>query len=109
MGEEIVMRRAIALSILTLMTAVFFLNPAFAYSPLQATTGDLGLKTLSAGIAFGLAALGAGIAISGAGSAGLASSAERLELRTLALIITSLGEAIAIYGIVVAILILGTS
>ena len=42
-----------------------------------------------------------------AGSAGLAASAEKPELKTTAIIITALGEAIAIYGIVVAILILG--
>ena len=89
---------------LTIVTA----SPSLAqtYTPLQVGEG-LDLKTISAAIAFGLSALGAGLAIGRAGSAGLAASAERPELRTLAIIITALGEALAIYGIVVAILILG--
>ena len=64
-------------------------------------------KFLSAAIAFAAAAIGAGWAVSKAGAAGLAGSAERPEIRTTAIIITALGEAIAIYGIVIAILILG--
>jgi F0F1-type ATP synthase membrane subunit c/vacuolar-type H+-ATPase subunit K len=64
---------------------------------------------IGAGVAFGLAALGAGIAIGGVGAAGLAAITERPELRSQALVFTALGEAIAIYGIVVAIIILGQS
>jgi len=64
-------------------------------------------KFLSAAIAFAAAAIGAGWAVSKAGAAGLAGTAERPEIRTTAIIITALGEAIAIYGIVIAILILG--
>mgnify|MGYP001772660284 CR=1 FL=1 len=65
--------------------------------------------TLGAGIAFGLAALGAGIAIGGAGAAATAAVAEhpeRPEVRSFSLIMVALGEAVAIYGIVIAILIL---
>jgi V/A-type H+-transporting ATPase subunit K len=65
------------------------------------------VKFLSAAIAFVAAAMGAGWAVSKAGAAGLAASAERPEIRTTAIIIAALGEAIAIYGIVIAILILG--
>ncbi len=64
-------------------------------------------KPFAATIAFSVAALSAGFAIAKAGSAGLAAAAERPELKTTAIIITALGEAIAIYGIVIAILILG--
>jgi len=64
-------------------------------------------KFLSATIAFAVAAIAAGWAVSKAGAAGLAGSAERPEIRTTAIIIAALGEAIAIYGIVIAILILG--
>ncbi len=101
------MRKTVLLSILALMTITLSLSPALAYSPLQVTTGEISLKTFSAAIAFGVAVLAAGVAIAKAGSAGLASAAERLELRTTAIIISALGEALAIYGIVVAILILG--
>ena len=64
-------------------------------------------KPFAASIAFSVAALAAGFAIAKAGSAGLAAAAERPELKTTAIIITALAEAIAIYGIVIAILILG--
>ena len=66
-----------------------------------------GMKFIGAGLAFGLAALGAGVAIGGVGAAGLAVISERPDLRSQALVFTALGEAVAIYGIVMAIIILG--
>ena len=75
----------------------------------QAQAESAGLKFVGAGVAFGLAALGAGVAIGGVGAAGLAAITEKPELRSQALVFTALGEAIAIYGIVVAIIILGQS
>lgn len=68
-----------------------------------------GMKFVGAGLAFGLAALGAGVAIGGVGAAGLAVISERPDLRSQALVFTALGEAVAIYGIVMAIIILGQS
>jgi V/A-type H+/Na+-transporting ATPase subunit K len=72
-----------------------------------AAIGDIGAKYLAAAIAFGLSAAGAGYGIAHAGSAGLAAVAEKPELRTTALIFVALAEAIAIYGFVIAIIILG--
>jgi V/A-type H+-transporting ATPase subunit K len=69
--------------------------------------GDVGAKYFAAAIAFGLAAAGAGYGIAHAGAAGLAAVAEKPELRTTALIFVALAEAIAIYGFVIAIIILG--
>lgn len=65
------------------------------------------IAILGAAIAFGLAALGAGIGIGMAGSSALSAAAENPELRTFGLIITALAEALAIYGLLVVILILG--
>ncbi|MCP8307400.1 MAG: ATPase [archaeon] len=95
------------LVVLSLM--VLSSTPALAIdAPSQALQIEFGaMKVLSAAAAFGLAALAAGWAISRAGSAGMAGAAERPEIRTTVIIITALGEAIAIYGIVIAILILG--
>ncbi|MCS7143219.1 MAG: ATPase [Aigarchaeota archaeon] len=73
----------------------------------QLVLSDLAAKVFAASIAFGLAALAAGIAISGAGSAGLAAATERFEMRTMALIALAFAESIAIYGIAVAFFILG--
>jgi V/A-type H+-transporting ATPase subunit K len=63
--------------------------------------------TVGAGLAVGLAGLGAGLAIYGSTSSGLAAMVERPELTTWVLVFAGLGEGIAIYGLVVAILILG--
>ena len=72
-------------------------SPAFA---VEASPGPTIPNSLAKAIGFGLAALGAGYAIGHAGAAGLAAAAEKPEMRTFAIIITALGEAIAIYGIV---------
>ncbi len=81
-------------------------NEANAQEPQAAASG---MKFVGAGLAFGLAALGAGVAIGGVGAAGLAVISERPDLRSQALVFTALGEAVAIYGIVMAIIILGQS
>ena len=96
---------------LVILNLLVIVVPAFAQplSPLQAETTSFAnaFKFMAASLAFGAAAIGAGLAVVRAGSSGLAATAERPEMRTTAIIITALGEAIAIYGIVVAILILG--
>jgi V/A-type H+-transporting ATPase subunit K len=79
-------------------------------SPVAAQTSvnpNNGEKFLAAGIAFGLAAFGAGLGVGTSGSAAIAAVTEKAEVRTTALIFVVLAEAIAIYGIVVAFLILG--
>ena len=96
----------VALLSLLLLVGALFVVPAHA----QTTSTGFDEKSanyLSAAIAFAGSAIAAGWAISKAGSAGLAGSAERPEIRTTAIIISALGEALAIYGIVVALLILG--
>ena len=65
-----------------------------------------GLGLLSAAIAVGGSCLGAGIAIYGAASAGAAAIAERPESSIWVLILAGLGEGVAIYGLLIAIIIL---
>jgi V/A-type H+-transporting ATPase subunit K len=72
-------------------------------TPSTRTAGDL----IAASIAVGLSGIGAGIAIYGSTSAGMAAAVERPELTTWVLVFAGLGEGIAIYGLVVAIMILG--
>jgi V/A-type H+/Na+-transporting ATPase subunit K len=91
----------------TLLSVEHLTNNVDAQGAAASASGSM--KFIGAGVAFGLAALGAGIAIGGVGAAGLAAITERPELRSQALVFTALGEAIAIYGIVVAIIILGQS
>jgi V/A-type H+-transporting ATPase subunit K len=68
---------------------------------------NAGEKFLAAGIAFGLAAFGAGYGVGQSGAAAIAAVTEKAEVRTTALIFVVLAEAIAIYGFAIAILILG--
>ncbi len=64
------------------------------------------ISMMSIGLTFGMAALASGIGIAIAGSAAISAAAEKPELSTLAMIITALAEAIAIYGLVVVIMML---
>lgn len=98
---------AFALTILSVI-ALFFIDVSLASvdTPAVAQLEGFSAKVLAAALAFFGGAISAGWAISRAGSAGLAASAERPELRTLAIIISALGEALAIYGIVIAFFIL---
>ena len=91
----------------TLLSVEHLTNNVDAQEAAASASGSM--KFIGAGVAFGLAALGEGIAIGGVGAAGLAAITERPELRSQALVFTALGEAIAIYGIVVAIIIIGQS
>lgn len=84
-----------------------FMPAAFAQTTGAATTTDVGSKLLAAGIAFGLAAAGAGYGLGQSGAAAIAAVVEKPEVRTTALIFVALAEAIAIYGFVMAIIILG--
>jgi V/A-type H+-transporting ATPase subunit K len=62
---------------------------------------------LAAAIAVGLGSIGAGIAVSSVGSAAMGAMAERPEMAARALIFVGLAEGIAIYGLIIAIMILG--
>ena len=68
---------------------------------------DTGMAFLGAGIAVAASALGAGIAIAYAGSAALAAVSEQPELFGRAMVVVGLAEGVAIYGLIVAVLILG--
>ncbi|HLI46634.1 MAG TPA: ATP synthase subunit C [Geobacterales bacterium] len=71
------------------------------------TTGE-GLKLVAAGLAFGLAAIGAGLAIGYSGAASIAVVAEKPGMRAWSFIILGLSEALAIYGLVIAFLLIFT-
>lgn len=62
---------------------------------------------LAAAISVGLSSIGAGIAVSTVGAAAMGAMAERPELAARALIFVGLAEGIAIYGLIIAIMILG--
>src|SRR5215212_1603089 len=72
------------------------------------TGGGLGSsKLIGAGMAFGLAALGAGIGLGFVGAAGLAAISDNPKMQSRVFIIVGMVESIAIYGIVMMFIILG--
>lgn len=68
---------------------------------------DTGSAFIGAAIAVAASALGAGIAIAYAGSAALAAVSEQPDLFGRAMVVVGLAEGVAIYGLIVAVLILG--
>lgn len=62
---------------------------------------------MAAALAVGASSLGAGIAVALVGSAAMGALSERPEMAGRALIFLGLAEGIAIYGLIVAIMILG--
>ena len=94
------------LAVLTSMALAGFAGQAFA----QETGGaaDVGSsKLIGAGMAFGLAALGAGIGLGFVGAAGLAAISDNPKMQSRVFIIVGMVESIAIYGIVMMFIILG--
>ncbi|MFH1876028.1 MAG: ATP synthase subunit C [Candidatus Omnitrophota bacterium] len=83
-----------------------FVDGAYAAS----TTGDPSVIRwgfLSAAIATGLSAIAAGIAVAYVGAAAVGAMSEKPEIAGRALIYVGLAEGIAIYGLIIAIMILG--
>ncbi len=70
-------------------------------------TVDSGAAFIGAAIAVAASAIGAGIAIAYAGSAALATVSEQPDLFGRAMVVVGLAEGVAIYGLIVAVLILG--
>ncbi len=89
---------------LALFVGTVTILPAFAQE--EASTGASG-KELGAGLAFGLAGLGAGIGLGYVGAAGLAALSENPAMQSRVFIFLGMVESIAIYGIVVTLIILG--
>ena len=81
--------------------------PVAAHAAGAATTKASGSAFIGAAIAVAGASIGAGIAVAYAGSAALAALSERPELFGRAMVIVGLAEGIAIYGLIVAIILIG--
>ncbi|MFD5756827.1 ATP synthase subunit C, partial [Streptomyces sp. NPDC127044] len=71
------------------------------------TSGSGSAALIGAAIAVAGASIGAAIAVAYTGAAALAALSERPELFGRAMVIVGLAEGIAIYGLVVAIILIG--
>jgi V/A-type H+/Na+-transporting ATPase subunit K len=75
--------------------------------PPSTTTGAGGSALIGAAIAVAASSIGAAIAVAYTGSAALAAMSERPELFGRAMVIVGLAEGIAIYGLIVAVMLMG--
>jgi V/A-type H+/Na+-transporting ATPase subunit K len=88
--------------------AVWLISPqtVLAASAFAQETAADPYASLAAGISTGLAALGAGVAVSGTGAAAIGAIAEKPEALGRSLIFVGLAEGVAIYGLLIAFLVL---
>ncbi|HVP01025.1 MAG TPA: ATP synthase subunit C [Solirubrobacteraceae bacterium] len=88
----------------TLLAALGVAEPAHAAAATTASSGD---AFIAAGIAIAGSTLGAAIAVAYTGAAALATISEKPELFGRAMVVVGLAEGIAIYGLVIAIVLIG--
>jgi V/A-type H+-transporting ATPase subunit K len=95
--------------VLLLLTAVISLSAmsGLAFAQEESKSSADSSKLIGAGLAFGLAAAGAGVGLGYVGSAGLAIISENPALQSKVFIFIGMVESIAIYGIVMMFIILG--
>ena len=116
---------ALMLAGISVLTVALFARPGNAASPGRDATATQSVATerpaasssssssssdaafIAAGIAVAASSLGAALAVAYTGSAALAAVSERPELFGRALVIVGLAEGIAIYGLIVAIILIG--
>ncbi|ARP68624.1 ATPase [Streptomyces pluripotens] len=82
-------------------------GPAQASAQAATASSTNGSALISAAIAVAGASIGAAIAVAYTGAAALAALSERPEIFGRAIVIVGLAEGIAVYGLVVAILLIG--
>ncbi|MGW4079253.1 ATP synthase subunit C [Streptomyces asiaticus] len=93
-----------------LLTVALDHHPAQAAAPAAAAAQGSGSAALiGAAISVAGASIGAAIAVAYTGAAAVAAISERPELFGRAMVIVGLAEGIAIYGLVVAIILIGKS
>ena len=89
----------------TLLPLGGFVSAATTTVPVAATAGG-GMGFLAAALACGLSALGAGIAVAAAAPAAIGACSENSKNFGKSIIFVALGEGVALYGLLIAILIL---
>lgn len=100
------MKPLVLLLLATMIISISGLS-AVAYAQETGGSSNDGSKLLGAGLAFGIAAGGAGLGLGYVGSAGLAVISENPALQSKVFIFIGMVESIAIYGIVMMFIILG--
>ncbi|WP_334172021.1 ATP synthase subunit C [Sinomonas sp.] len=91
----------------TAVLVTAFAPSAQAAGSTTTTAGAGGSALIAAAIAVAGSSIGAAIAVAYTGSAALAAMSERPEMFGRAMVVVGLAEGIAIYGLVVAIILIG--
>jgi V/A-type H+-transporting ATPase subunit K len=100
-------KRGIKVGLITVVLMGCWVVAAWAQTGLTANPEVIKWAFMSAAVAAGLGVLGAGLAVMGVGAAAMGAMSEKPELFARALIFVGLAEGLAIYGLIVAIMILG--
>jgi len=99
---------ALLLGVGVLILLALSANPgAAAVTAAAATKASSGQALIGAAIAVSGSSIGAGIGIAYTGSAALAAMSERPEMFGRSMVIVGLAEGVAIYGLVVAVILIG--
>jgi len=101
----------VSLLVCIVVGALFIFPGVMLATGTEAAEGDmgggwLGLAYISAALAVGLACIASSFAVARIGSAGIGAMTENTELTGRILIFLGLAEGIAIYGLIIAIMIL---
>ena len=105
-------RQALALNAVSfcatvlLVSALIFTESAFAAEVAEVSELALAAAFIGAGLVMGLAAIGTGIAVSSAASAAIGAVSENEGIFAKAMIFVAMAEGIAIYGLLIAFMIL---
>jgi V/A-type H+-transporting ATPase subunit K len=106
--DAVVLVAALVVLVVTVTGGPGAAEPATTVAAAQQATGsDSWAALLGAAVAVAGSSLGAAIAVAYTGAAALAAMSERPELFGRAMVIVGLAEGIAIYGLIVAIILIG--
>jgi V/A-type H+-transporting ATPase subunit K len=101
------LKHGVWLGLLTLVISFCWVLAAWAQTVAAPDPEVAKWAYMAAAIAAGLGVLGAGVAVAVVGAAAMGAISEKPELFARALIFVGLAEGLAIYGLIVAIMILG--
>ncbi len=101
------LKRSMGMGLITLLVIGCWVLAAWAQTGAVQNPEVVKWAYMAAAVAAGLGVLGAGVAVMGVGAAAMGAISEKPELFAKALIFVGLAEGLAIYGLIVAIMILG--
>ncbi len=114
-AAETFRRKSVAVTLIVLFVAILITVTISALAQetsseggaVTAANSDTGVIVLSAAIVMAAALLATGYAVAAVGSAALGAASEKPELIVRALVFVALAEGIAVWGLIVAVMLIG--